>query len=320
MGAGIFRGAGRALALLLAGLMLAGLMLIAPLPAARAEADIEEPLYVENEWNYVDQSMDVSQGIPEDAMGVLERIRRTGVLRVATEPYFPPQEFIDDSLQGQAQYVGADMELARRIAERMGVELQIVPMEFTQVLAAVAENECDLAISALAFTPGRAGSSEMSKGYYFAEGDAGSGVLIRAEDAEKYLGLDDFAGCDIVAQNGSLQESIAAENLRDYRQFRRVSTMAEVYRAVENGEADAAIVDAETALDYIANNPDCGLRVIDGVRIPLDEQYSGDRIAARKGELQLMYFVNGVIDEVLESGEYRQWYEEASAHAARLGM
>ena len=315
MATGIFGRAGRALALLLT-----ALLLIAPLAAAQAEAGAEEPLYVENEWNYVDQSMDVSRGIPEDASGVLERIRRTGVLRVATEPYFPPQEFIDESLEGQARYVGSDMELARRIAERMGVELQIVPMEFTQVLTAVAENECDLAISALAFTPGRAGSSEMSKGYYFAEGDVGSGVLIRAEDAGTYRGLDDLSGCNIVAQSGSLQESIAAENLREYRQFRRVSSIAEVYRAVQEGEADAAIVDAETALAYIENNPDCGLHVIEGVHIPLDEHYRGDRIAARKGEIQLMYFVNGVIDEVLESDEYRNWYEEASDHAARLGM
>ena len=93
-------------------------------PAAAEEA------FVENEWNYVDRSMDVSRGIPENATGVLERIRRTGVLRVATEPYFPPQEFIDPDRTGQQQYAGADMELARLIAERMGVELQIVPMEF----------------------------------------------------------------------------------------------------------------------------------------------------------------------------------------------
>ena len=40
-------------------------------PAAAEEA------FVENEWNYVDRSMDVSRGIPENATGVLERIRRT---------------------------------------------------------------------------------------------------------------------------------------------------------------------------------------------------------------------------------------------------
>ena len=50
----------------------------------------EEGVFIENEWNFVDASMDISGGIPENAGGVLGRIREQGVLRVATEPYFAP--------------------------------------------------------------------------------------------------------------------------------------------------------------------------------------------------------------------------------------
>ena len=85
----------------------------------------EGSVYTVNEWNYVDSSMDVSGGIPDDASGTLARIRERGVLRVATEPYYPPQEFIDPAFDGQDKYRGADMELARLIAERMGVDLQM---------------------------------------------------------------------------------------------------------------------------------------------------------------------------------------------------
>ena len=84
-------------------------------PAAAAEE-----IYVENDRNYVDGSVDVTNGIPDNASGVLDRIRRSGVLKVATEPYFPPQEFIDPDKSGQEKYSGADMELARLIAARMG--------------------------------------------------------------------------------------------------------------------------------------------------------------------------------------------------------
>ena len=131
--------------------------------SAAALAEETEELYVENQWNYVENSMDVSHGIPEDAAGALERIRLRGKLLVAMEPYFPPQEFLDFSKTGQAQFVGADVELAKRIAERMGVELEIVPMEFSQVLFAVADGECDLAISALAYTPSRAVMMTLSR-------------------------------------------------------------------------------------------------------------------------------------------------------------
>ena len=216
--------------------------------------------------------------------------------------------------------MGADMELARLIARRMGVALEIVPMDFSVVLDAVADGSCDLAISGLSYTPGRAARVGMSKGYHYAGESGGSGLLIRAADAAAIAGVKDLAGRDIAAQSGSLQEMLMAEHVTQYRQFQRLPAMQDVYLALEEGRADAATVDAESAEAYIENNPGCGLALVPGVRFTLEEQFDGDRIAAKKGELQLLYFVNGVIDEVLASGEYEAWYEEYGAYAARLGM
>lgn len=266
--------------------------------------------YVENEWNYVDGSMDVSNGIPAEAHGRLARIRAAGRLTVATEPYFPPQEFIDERRSGQDRFVGSDMELARLIARRMGVELEIVPMQFADVLPSVAEGKYDLAISGLSFTAGRAAIVEMSKGYYFGTAPASSGLVIREENAGKIRSLDDLAGRDIVAMSGSLQETMAAENITNYRQFRRLVSDVDVYRAVESGEADAGVSDLENALAYIDKHPGCGLAVVPEVYFELQPQYQGDRVAAKKGEVELMYFVNGVIDEVLSSGQYDRWFDE----------
>lgn len=293
-------------------------LIVAPLCAAEADETASE--YVENAYNFVDGSIDVSKGIPADAEGVLRRIRDKGVLRVATEPYYPPQEFIDPNLSGQDSYVGSDMELARRIAERMGVSLEIVPMAFSEVLIAVRDGDCDLAISGLSFTPERAAMVEMSKGYNYAEENAGSVLLIRAEDAEAIRSVDDLEGRDIVAQSGSLQEMLMAEKVQHYGQFRRLSQMPDVYDAVVTGKTDAAMVDAEAARVYIENNPDSMLAVVPDVRFTLEEAFDGNRVAGKKGELQLMYFVNGVIDELLESGQYRAWYQEYTQRAAELGL
>lgn len=285
-----------------------------------ALAEGEDVTYVENEWNYADGSMDVSQGIPEDAYGQLHQIREAGVLRVATEPYYAPQEFIDPDLSGQDSYVGADMKLARLIAERMGVELEIVPLDFSMVLAFVAEGECDLAISALSYTPERAGLVTLSKGYYFAEGGVVCGLLIRSEDRDVITSVASLEDRSLIAQSGSLQETVAAEHVTQYREFRRVSVMQEVYEALESGAVDAAAVNPDTARKYIENNPDCGLELVPDVGFLLEPQFDGDRIAAKKGELQLIYFVNGVIDEVLASGQYDEWIEESAARAAELGL
>ncbi len=287
---------------------------------AMTAAEDADQIYVENEWNYVDGSMDVRHGIPDNATGVLDRIRRNGVLRVATEPYFAPQEFIDPEKTGQDQYAGADMKLARLIAERMGVELEIIPMEFTQVLPALAEDQCDLTISALSYTPARATSYTLSKGYYFTDSVASSGFIIREEDKEKITSLEDLADKTLIAQSSSLQEALAAAHVRSYKEFRRISTVQTVFETVRQGKADAGVVDIETAETYIMNNPGCGLCIVENMFFTLDEAYQGDRIAAKKNEEMLLYFVNGVIDEVLEDGTYLKWYEEAGERAAELGL
>ena len=290
------------------------------LPDASSQKTSEEELYQENEWNFVDGSMDISEGIPADAVGRLANIREAGKLVVCTEPYFAPQEFIDPDLEGQDQYAGADMELARRVAERMGVELEIVPLEFTDVLTSIGSGKYDLAISGLSYTPGRASSMELSKGYHYSTEAAAVGLVIRESDASALQELPDLAGRNLAAQAGSLQELLVAQNINDYRQFVRLGSIQDVYDEVSEGRADAAGVDIESARLYIRNNPDCGLTLMQGVSFRLEEQLEGDRIAGPKDEIELMYFVNGVIDEILESGEYEEWFAEASERAAELGL
>ena len=280
----------------------------------------EETVFVENEWGFVDQSIDISHGIPEDASGVLDRIRRNGVLRVATEPYFAPQEFIDPEKEGQNQFVGADMKLAALIADRMGVRLEVIPMDFTDVLPALAEDKCDLTVSAIAFTPGRAGAYTLSKGYYFTESEASTTMMIREADKESITSLEDLSKKILAAQSTSLQESLAIRHVNQYAEFRRLSSVQDVYDAIKNGTADAGFVDMETAQNYIKNNPGSGLMLVSSVQFALEEQDLGDRICAKKGELQLICFVNGVIDEVIADGSYDRWIEEAQKRAAELGL
>ena len=280
----------------------------------------EETVFVENEWGFVDQSIDISHGIPEDASGVLDRIRRNGVLRVATEPYFAPQEFIDPEKEGQNQFVGADMKLAALIADRMGVRLEVIPMDFTDVLPALAEDKCDLTVSAIAFTPGRAGAYTLSKGYYFTESEASTTMMIRVADKESITSLEDLSKKILAAQSTSLQESLAIRHVNQYAEFRRLSSVQDVYDAIKNGTADAGFVDMETAQNYIKNNPGSGLMLVSSVQFALEEQDLGDRICAKKGELQLICFVNGVIDEVIADGSYDRWIEEAQKRAAELGL
>ena len=155
----------------------AGVFAFAGAAGLRAGAGAET-VYRENDWNFVDGMLNAAQGIPEDASGQLRLIRNRGVLRVATDAAHPPRTFLDPEKEGEEQYAGADIELARRIAERMGVRLQIVVLDPERVLPSLLDDQCDLAISALGFTPGRGLSYTMSRGYDYSDMIAAVGVLV----------------------------------------------------------------------------------------------------------------------------------------------
>ncbi len=294
------------------------LLAAAMVPGLPQTAAAETVYYVENEWNFVDQSMDVSGGIPEFAEGVLGRIRRSGVLKAAVNPHLAPYAFTDPDKADTDQYVGADMELARLIAKRMGVELQVIPLEGSQVLPALTEDHCDLTLSAVSYTPGRAIAYTLSKGYYYPEDPGETGILIRAEDREAISSVDALEGRIIAAQSNSLQETIGAGAVRNYLEFRRLSSVQMVYEAVRTGKADAAVVDLKSAGEYLKLNPDTGLCLAEGMTFIPERQYQGYRAAAKKGEEQLICFVNGVIDEVLANGIYETWVTEALERAKQL--
>jgi polar amino acid transport system substrate-binding protein len=250
----------------------------------------------------------------------LEAIIERGYMEVATEPYFAPYEFIDPSKKGNEQYVGSDIKLAQYIADELGVELRIVPLEFSAVLSSITEGKYDLAISALSYTPARAQAMNMSKGYYFAEGGDGHGLLIRTEDAENIKSAEDVADKVIVAQSGSLQELYVNEQIPKYKEFKRVSSTTDGFLMVQEGKADVAATSIPTAQLYIDANKDSGLMVVESFEFFVDEKTSGTRIGIPLGEEELTNKINEIIDEVVNDGTFEQWHEEYTEYSKELGL
>jgi len=255
-----------------------------------------------------------------EAKNRLDAIRERGYIEVATEPAFAPFEFADPQKEGNDKYQGSDIEFAKYIAEKLGVELRIVPLEFSAVLAGVAEGKYDLAMSALAYTPEREKAMILSKGYYFAEDSAGHGLIIREEDAEKIQNVDDLADKVLSFQSGSLQELLATEQIPSSKEIKRVSSSTDAYLMVQENKADVAVSNIDLAQLYIAANPNSGLMVASDFRFEIGKEYDGTRIGIPLGEVELEEFINSAIDEVLESGEYEKWYLEAKEYAMTLGL
>lgn len=258
----------------------------------------------------------------EEGGGRLAQIKERGYLTVATEPYFVPYEYIDPSKEGEDQYQGSDIELARYIADDLGVDLKIYPLEFGAVLSSVTEGKYDLAISALAYTPARAETMALSDNYYVEEesGDAGYGLCIRSEDKDKIKGPEDLKDKTIVYQSGSLQEVLADENIKEVKEVKKTSSTNDALLMLQEGKADCTIVALPMSQLYIEANNGCGLENVEGFKFTVDDKYSGTRIGMQKGDEDFMKEINRIIKDLKDSGKYADRYQEYSQKAKDLGI
>ena len=252
--------------------------------------------------------------------GRLQEILDRGYLTVETETYFAPNEFIDPSKSGDDRYVGSDIEFAKYIAAELGVDLQIVPLEFGAVLSSIAEGKYDLAISGLGYTPARAETMLLSDGYWFPDEVGGYGLMIREEDLGTITGADSFADKTIVAQSGSLQELFVTNEIKEYKEFKRVSSTNDAALSVTEKKADAASVSIDWAELYIEQNPGCGLTVVPDFLFTVGPEYSAARIGMPLGAADLEEKINEIVAKVVESGQYDEWYAQYTEYAKELGI
>ena len=247
---------------------------------------------------------------------LLEEIKAQGYIELCTEPYFAPFEFVDPSKTGDDQYVGVDIEIAKYIAEKIGVELRIVPLDFTAVLAGIADGKYDIAISAIAYSPSRAEAMHLSNVYKPNSG--GYGFLTRTEDVDKYSSVEDLKDAVVITQSGSVQESLYNQNVKACKEFKLVANMTDGYLAVAEGKADVCICSTESAQLYAEANS--GLAIPD-FRFEVDPNMNGTVVAMPlKDSESLLVVVNEAIAELNAQGKIDQWNEEYTAYAAELGI
>ena len=231
----------------------------------------------------------------------LEKILESGKLVLATSPDFAPLEF-EDLSSGEAQYVGSDIELAKYIAEKLGVELEISAMDFSAVQAAIPSGQADIAISGFARTEERAQNLELSTPFNITE-DGGQTVLVAKGQGANYTAAEDFSGLQIGAQNGSLQYNLVSEQLAGRRRD-RPGRFAQRRRVLmlETGKIDALASDLSNA-ELLLESHD-GIETTDFM---FEYSSEGNVAAVKKGETELIEAVNEIIEEVNELGLYDQW-------------
>ena len=257
----------------------------------------------------------VSDAAPTEASaasnGVLDEIKASGELHITLSPDFAPMEFIDSSKDGQEQYVGLDVFLAKYIADYIGVKLVIEPMSFDACQTAVYTASVPMSVSGYVWTEERAESYEISDYYYDGDNKIEPVILIRTADEEKYTSSEDFNGVDIGAQNASLQMQLVTSQLPDANPV-AVGDVGTGVLELQNGSIEALAVAKGNAEIIMDANPDL---VLCPWEFTITEETEAFVILITKGETALLNVVNEALAKAYSEGMYGVWHDEAVALA-----
>lgn len=248
-----------------------------------------------------------------ESKSVFEKVKEEGVLTISTSPDYAPLEFLVDG-----EVVGAEIEFAKYIAEKLGVKLEIKQMDFDAALTAVALGNVDMAVTGLGWREDRAESFELSYGFN-KEGEASChGLVVPTAKVNDYKTLDDFAGKKIAAQNASLQLGYTEEQIPT-AEIELVKTLDMGVLMIQSEKVDALACSCDLGKAFAKTYDDLSFATPEFV-VEVDNLYDGNVLAVAKGETEFVEFLNKIVVEINESGQFDVWNEEAKQLARDNGI
>ena len=173
-----------------------------------------------------------------------------GKLTMATNAAFPPYEMTTDA----GEFEGIDVDTAKAIAEKLGLELQIDDMDFDAALLSVQQGKADIVMAGVTVTDERKAVMDFSDSYA-----TGIQSIIVPEGSD-IASPDDLAGKKIGTQRGTTGYIYCSDDFGDSNVVAYDDGLTAV-QALKNGQVDAVVIDNAPAQEFVAANP--GLKVLD---------------------------------------------------------
>ena len=218
---------------------------------------------------------------------LLETIQKRGTIIVGLEGDWAPWSYVDEN----DELTGYDVEVTKAIADKLGVEIQIVPGEWDGLFAGMDAGRYDMVVNGVEVTEERADKYDFSTPYAYIRT-----ALIVKGDNDSIKTFEDLKGKktanSIASTYMNLAESYGATCYG-------VSTLDETLTMVLQGRVDATLNAIVSFTDYMAQHPDSNLKVV-----ATTEEASNVAIPMRKGDetASLREAVNKAIDELREDG------------------
>ena len=213
-----------------------------------------------------------------------------GKLTMATNAYFPPYEFYEGD-----KIIGIDAEVAQAIADKLGMELEIVDIEFDSIITGVQTGKYDMGMAGMTVTEERKQSVDFSDSYA-----TGIQSVIVKEDSP-ITSVDDIlaegAAYKVGVQLSTTGDIYISDDLGDAAAERvtQFQTGNDAVAALASGKVDAVVIDNEPAKSYVAATS--GLKILDTEYV--QEDYA---ICFSKENTELRDKVNAALKELIADG------------------
>ncbi len=211
---------------------------------------------------------------------------------IATDSVYAPFEF-----QENGKYVGIDIDIIDAISKLEGFEYELKPMDFGGIIAALQSGQIDGAIAGATITEERKQAVDFSDPYY----EKGL-VAVVNKDNTSISKAADLEGKKLAIKNGTAGADYVNENLKGKAEVRVYEDTVSMFKAVENGQADAAFEDLPVIEYSIKTTPDTKLKV--GTDKLTVGHYG---FMVKKGaNKELLDKFNSGLKKIKESGEYEK--------------
>lgn len=212
---------------------------------------------------------------------------KEGKLIMATNAYFQPYEYYEGD-----KIIGIDAEIAAKIAEKLGLELEIQDMAFDSIITAVNEGSADMGLAGMTVNEDRLKEVDFSISYA-----SGVQAIVVPENSPIKTADDlsaDGATYKVGTQLGTTGDIYSTDDFGEER-VTSFTTGNEAINALLKGDVDCVIIDNEPAKAFVANN--AGLKV-------LETSYADEDYAAciKKGNDALRAAIDEAIEELIEDG------------------
>lgn len=230
----------------------------------------------------------------EAAEGLLEEIQAKGVITVGIEGTYPPYTYHDESSN---ELTGYDVEIARAIAEKLGVEAEFVETKWDSIIAGLDAKRYDAIINQVGITAERQEKYDFSQPYTYTKG-----VLIVAEDNSGITSFEDLAGKKS-AQTTTSNWAATAESYG--AAIEGTDGFSQSIELVLAGRADATLNDDVTFYDYKNAKPDAKVKIV-----AASEEVNTSGVMIRKGDEPFLNAINTALDQLRAEGKLKEISEK----------